>query len=42
MNIFRDIFPIRTVKQWDWLPRDVVLSPSLVITQPDKGLSNLV
>lgn len=42
MNIFKDIFPMRSVKQWDQLPKDVVQSPSLVVMQLDKALSSLV
>jgi len=44
LNIRRKKFNIRTVKQWNRLPKELVLSPSLEVVkiQPEKAMSNLV
>ncbi|KFV82324.1 hypothetical protein N308_00503, partial [Struthio camelus australis] len=44
LDIRKNFFPMRTVKQWKRLPREVVQSPSMegFKTQLEKALNNLV
>ncbi|KAK4824134.1 hypothetical protein QYF61_010757 [Mycteria americana] len=44
LDIRGNLFPMKTVKHWKRLPREVVQSPSLEVfkTQLDEALSNLV
>lgn len=44
LYIRKKLFTLRAVRQWDWLPRNIVDAPSMVIFMDrlDQALSNMI